>query len=126
MGIVTDDLEVVKGEGVDILLFRVDFQNRKRSRLARELLFERLHVVRVYVRVSAAVHKITRFQTANLRNHAREQGIRSDIERNAQTHVARALVHLAAQLAVGNVKLAEHVARWQRHLLQRRRIPRRE
>ena len=40
---------------------------------------------------------------------------RRDVERHAEAKVGGALVHLAAQLAVCDEKLAEHVARRQGH-----------
>jgi hypothetical protein len=38
-------------------------------------------------------------------NHDCHQRVARNIERNSQTHVATALVKLARQLSVGNVKL---------------------
>jgi hypothetical protein len=35
----------------------------------------------------------------------REESIAGDVEGNAKTHVARALIQLARELAVGNVEL---------------------
>jgi hypothetical protein len=94
----------------------------------------------------------TRFQATQLGQHARQQGVRGDVERNAQPQVAAALVHLAAQLLcgvvlivlmythymytpyttcttpkthpVGDVKLTEHVARWKSHMGKVCRVPR--
>ena len=83
-------------------------------------------MVGVHVGVAAAVHEITGLQSAHLRYHAREQGVARDVEGHAEAHVARPLVHLARQLTVGDVKLAEHVARGQGHLLERRGVPRGE
>mmetsp|Transcript_66622 Transcript_66622/g.216793 ORF Transcript_66622/g.216793 Transcript_66622/m.216793 type:complete len:339 (-) Transcript_66622:350-1366(-) len=74
--------------------------------------------------VAQGVHELARLQAADLCDHAGQEGVRRDVERNTQSHVARSLVHQAGQLAVGDVELAEHVARRQSHLVQIRRIPR--
>ena len=65
-------------------------------------------------------------RTAHVREQAGEQRVGGDVEGHAEAHVARALVHLAAKLAVGHVELREHVARRKSHLLECRRVPRRE
>lgn len=63
---------------------------------------------------------------AHLSNEPREQRVGGNVERNAEAHVRAALVHLAGQLPLGHVELAEHVARRQGHLAEIRGVPRRE
>jgi len=58
------------------------------------------------------------------RNH-REEGVRGNIEGDAKSHVARALIHLAGQLPLFgiDIELAEHVAWGECHDAEVRRVP---
>lgn len=62
-------------------------------------------MVAVHVSVAEAVHEVSRLEPADLRQHAGEERVGCDIEWNAEAHVARPLVHLAAELAVSHVEL---------------------
>jgi hypothetical protein len=62
-------------------------------------------------------------QIALLREHVRQQRIRSDVERHAEEHVGAALVQLARELAVADPELEQRVARRQRHLLELADVP---
>ena len=64
-------------------------------RLAGELQAHLVEVVAVDVCVAQRVDEFTRLQAGNLGDHQGEQGVRGDVERNAQEHVGRALVQLA-------------------------------
>src|SRR6185503_9784598 len=68
-------------------------------------------------------NEFARPQTADLRDHHGEEGIGCDVERHTEKQIGAALVKLAAQLAIVNVKLEKNVARGQRHLLQFRDVP---
>mmetsp|Transcript_59988 Transcript_59988/g.173730 ORF Transcript_59988/g.173730 Transcript_59988/m.173730 type:complete len:452 (+) Transcript_59988:330-1685(+) len=81
-------------------------------------------MVLIDVRIAQCVNKLAGFQAAHLGHHASQQRVGGDVEGHAQAHVARALVHQARQFPVGDVELAEHVARRQRHLPKVRRVPR--
>ena len=52
-----------------------------------------------------------------------QERIGGNVERHAESHVGTSLVHLAREFAIGNVKLAKHVAGGQCHFLQIGRIP---
>lgn len=65
-------------------------------------------------------------KNTRLGHEAGEEGIGGDVEWHPQTQVAAALVHLAGELPICHVELAEHVAGWQRHVRQRGRVPCRE
>ena len=71
------------------------------------------------------MHKITGLQAADLRQHQRQQRIAGDVERHAEENIGAALIQLAAEFAVGHIKLKKRVARRQRHLVEFGHIPRR-
>jgi hypothetical protein len=122
------DREVLEAEGVDVLDGRVNPELGKGARRARDLLVERLDVVELDVRVADDVDELARLEAADLREEAREERVGGDVEGHAETHVARALLHLAAQLAPldVDVELRKEVAGRQRHLGDRRGVPRGE
>ena len=62
--------------------------------------------------VPEGVDEVAHLQAGLLRDQVGEQGIRSDIEGDAEEDVGRALVELAREPALGNVELEERVARW--------------
>ena len=82
-----------------------------------------LHVVAVQVRITAGPDKIAHFEVALLRHHMHQQRVAGDIERQAEEYIARALIELAGELAVGDVELEERVARGQRHFVQLADVP---
>ena len=53
----------------------------------------------------------------------KEKGVRRDVERNAEEHVARALVHEKREFPVRYEELEEHMARWKSHLIELARVP---
>ena len=55
-----------------------------------------------------------------------QQRVAGDIERQAEEHVARALIELAGELAVGDIELEERMARRQRHFVQFADVPGRD
>ncbi|MNY81170.1 hypothetical protein D3C86_2225920 [compost metagenome] len=69
-------------------------------------------MVVVDVHIPAGPDELARLQANLLREHARQQRIGSNVERDAQECVRGSLVQLAGQLAVCNVELEEGVARW--------------
>ena len=70
--------------------------------------------------------EFARLEPRHLRHHQRQQRIGRDVERHAEEHVAPALVELAAEPAVGDVELEQAMAWRQRHLVDLRRVPRRD
>lgn len=100
------ELKVLRRKAIDVVDGRADdAQPRERARRVLELAPERLDVVGVHVRVAERVHKVARRQVTDLREHAREQRVRRDVEGHPQADVRRALVELARELAVGDVEL---------------------
>ena len=93
---------------------------------AGKLELKGLYVVAVDVGVAEGVDELPSFKTTNLCEHASEQGIGSDVEGDAEAHVAGSLVHLATQsrlLVTSDIELSQNMARWQSHVLKSRRIP---
>ena len=60
--------------------------------------------------------EIAGFQARDVGDHVSEKCVGGDVKRNAQAHVRAALIQLTRQFTVGDVKLAQRVTRWQRHL----------
>ena len=83
-------------------------------------------MVAVQVRVAAGPDKIAHFEVALLGYHMHQQRVAGDIERQAEEHVARALIELAGELAVGDIELEERMARRQRHYVQFADVPGRD
>mmetsp|Transcript_9042 Transcript_9042/g.25843 ORF Transcript_9042/g.25843 Transcript_9042/m.25843 type:complete len:295 (-) Transcript_9042:749-1633(-) len=80
-------------------------------------------MVQVDMGIPDRVDEVSGFEPTDLGHHAGEQRIGRNVEGHAKPHVRRALVHLTGEFAVGNVELAEHVARRQSHQVQIRRVP---
>lgn len=71
-------------------------QFREIPRLPFQLYIQRIHVVQIHMRVSHRVNKRARCQATDMRQHVREECVGGDIEGHAETHIARALIQLAA------------------------------
>jgi hypothetical protein len=103
---------------------RVEGQLRERQDLAGELLAHLRQVVGVDVTVAAHPDEVARRQADLLGDHPGEQRVAGDVERHAEEQVGAALVELAGEPAVGDVELEQRVAGRERHLRQRRHVPR--
>lgn len=138
VGVITLDDKILDLPPVDAAsLLPPDLQLWKVSRLPLQLRPERLYVVCVDMRVAHDVCEAPRHEIAHVREHVRQQCVAGDVERNAEAHVARALVQLAVQVTLGllvltrrrrprvrHVELRKHVARRQRHDLEVLGVPR--
>src|SRR5262245_44228679 len=80
-------------------------------------------MVVVKMQIAKSVDEIARREINDLGDHDREQRVACDVERHAEKKIAAALVKLATQRAVLDIKLEKDVTRWQRHLLDLSRIP---
>src|SRR5215467_1465994 len=94
----------------------VDPHLRQRKRYAGELQARLVDMIRIQMSVAKCVNKVARLKTTNLRNHHREQRVRSDVERHPQKYVRRSLIELARQLSVGNIELKQQMAGRKGHL----------
>ena len=83
-------------------------------------------MVEIKVRVAERVHELAGFKPGHLRNHQRQQRVGGDVERHAEEDVGRALIELAGEPTLGDVKLEQTVTRRQRHLLDIGRVPGRD
>lgn len=57
-------------------------------------------------------------ESCDVCNHVGQKCIAGDVEGHPETHITRALVQLARQLAVTHVELTQSVAGWQSHAWQ--------
>ncbi|KAJ2436874.1 hypothetical protein IWW46_005575 [Coemansia sp. RSA 2440] len=112
-------------------VFRSPLNNQFRewTWLTLQLHFKSIHMVRVYMRISHAMNKVSGLQPCNMSNKPGQQRIRRNVEWHAQAHVARSLVHLARERGVwrvwvGHKKLGKHMTRRKRHRMQVSRVPR--
>ena len=83
-------------------------------------------MIAVEVGITARPDKIAHFKIALLRHHVHQQRVAGDVKRQAEEHVAGALIELAGELAVRHVKLEKRVARRQRHFIQFTHVPGRD
>ena len=125
--IVTNNLQVIINNIVNVFLFGIDFECRKVSRLALELFLERVDMIEINVCVANGVDQLARLASRHVGHQVGQEGIRGNIKGDTQSHVGTPLVHVAAHfVALGiHVELTKHVTRRQGHLIQIGRIPRR-
>ena len=123
MRIVIFEREVAEFEIVDRRHARIDDHRRQRTRIALELLARLLEMIRIEMRVAEREDEFTGTQSANLRDHHRQQPVRGDVERDAEKDVGAALVHLAGEFALGDIELEKSVARRQGHAIEIADIP---
>ena len=71
------------------------------------------------------MNEIARTQSALLRDHHRQHRVRSDVERYAQKRIGAPLVKLTRKAPSGHVKLKQHMAGRQRHIVHLGHVPRR-
>ena len=116
MGVVVLETEVFVAEIEERLDRRIEGHAWSFSGFSLELRTRLFQMVDVKVGVSEDMNKVPRLQVACLGHHHRQQGIGSDIKRDAQEIVGTALVELTRQPVFRDVELKEHVARWQLHL----------
>ena len=81
-------------------------------------------MVVVEVKIAEGVDKLAGLEVADLRHHAGQKSVGSDVERDAEEEVGAALVELATQFAVEDEELEERMAGRQRHGFDFGRIPR--
>src|SRR6056300_337836 len=69
------------------------------------------------------MHKITYFKITSLCHHVYEEGVRGNVEWNAQENIRTALVELTREFAICYVKLKKRMTRRQRHLIDKSNVP---
>jgi len=126
MRVVGFEREVFVFEVEDVPDRGIELHNRQLARCTRELFAGLVEVIQVEMRVAECVDEFSRLQSADLRHHQGQQGVRSDVERNPEKQVRAALIELAGQLSLGYVKLEERMAGHQCHLVEIGHVPRRD
>ncbi|OHB80198.1 MAG: hypothetical protein A2W31_02290 [Planctomycetes bacterium RBG_16_64_10] len=81
------------------------------------------HVILIKVRVTKRMDELAQAQSGDLGHHHGQQRVRSNVERYAEEHIGAALVELARETTTVDVKLEQHMTRWQRHLGQLGNVP---
>ena len=85
-----------------------------------------VEVVVVEVCIAQGVHENTGLQIAYLGHHVGEQGVRCNVEGNAQEHVGAPLVKLTVQASLRHMELEKCMAWHQRHVVKFPHVPRRD
>jgi len=88
--------KIFKLEVKDVFYRGVEFHKRERVWFAGELQLCLFDVIAVYVDVAESMDEFAGFQIADLGDHEREQGIRSDVEGYAEEYICAALIELTA------------------------------
>ena len=123
MGVVVLKLEIFVLETENILHIGIDAHGGQWARVAGELQFHLLQMVKIDVCVAQCVYKVASLQACDLRHHHQQQGVRGYVEGYTQKTVGTALVELQAQAAVGHIELEEGVARGEVHVVQVGHVP---
>jgi len=115
MWVVVENFEITKPEIEDGLHGWIDLELGQCLWLACKLELRLLDVVLVEMHIAEGMDEIPNTKAAHLRDHVREEGIRRDIEGNAEEDIRRTLVELTAQLPISNVELKQAMTRRKRH-----------
>ena len=121
--LIVDQFKILVVKVKDRADLRVDLHLRKTLWLARQLQPDLFQVILVDVNISAGPDKVAWLQPGDLGHHHGEQGIRRDVERDAQKDVATSLVQLAGELPVCDIKLKQDMAGRQVHQVEFAHVP---
>jgi hypothetical protein len=80
-------------------------------------------MVGIKMKVAECVNKCAGLEPADLCNHERQEGIGSDVERNTKKEIGAALVELAAEFVILNIKLEQGMTRCEGHEVKLGRVP---
>src|SRR5690554_741041 len=123
MGIVAAELEVLKGKVVDAFHLGIERHGGQGTRGATQLQLDLFEVVGIDVGIAQGVHEIAGLESRYLGHHQQQQGVGGNVEGYAQKDVGAALVELAAQSALGHIKLKKNVAGRQLHVVDLAYVP---
>lgn len=124
MEFVSLEIKIIRGKTIQFGHVLSEAKFRKRQWFEQKLLGKLFHVIEVNVRVAANVNKLFSREVANVRHQMREQRIAGDVERQTQTNISAALIHLTGELSVLHVKLGQAMARRNSHFWEVYGIPR--
>ena len=96
---------------------------RQGAALAGKLQASLLEVVGVEVEVAECVNKRAGLESADLRDHEREECVGGDIEGHAEEEVCAALVELATEFAVLDIELKQRMAWCEGHEVELGGVP---
>src|SRR6267142_2642416 len=107
MGLVGLKGEVLVAECEEVPYGAVQAHAREWLGGAAELLARLLEMVQVQVGIAEGEDELAGLEAGDLRHHQRQQRVGGDVEGHAEEYVGAALVHLAGELALGDVELEE-------------------
>jgi hypothetical protein len=116
-------LEVLILEVEDVLHLWVDNHLGQLTRLAAKLQLNLIHVVEIDMRITCSMDELAGLEATDLSHHHTQQGIRGNVEGNAQEAVGTTLIELQAKLTVCHIELEESMAGGQIHILDVGHIP---
>lgn len=105
MSLIIRDLEILEPVIEDGLRFAFDDQLRRGKRLAAELQSGLFQMAKVDVAISPGPDEFADIEIALLGDHMSQQRVGSDVERDAEKYVRRALVKLAGKFAGDDIEL---------------------
>ena len=120
---VTDHLDVVVGEGIDVRDGWVELEGWQWEWRSADLQLGLIEVIVVEVGITKGVDEGARFEPAYLGHHVCQQGIGCNVERDTEKHISTALIELTIQPPLGDMELKEGVAGHQRHFVKFADIP---
>ena len=104
------EFEIVIAETEYIVDIGIEDHFRQRIGHAMQLFVGLLEMVRIEVGVAKCMHKFSCLEPGYLCDHLGQQRIGRDVKRHAQKDVGAALIQLARQTALGDVKLKQAMA----------------
>lgn len=116
MGVIAFELDIFVLEVFEGFDFGVELELWSRARFTGELFVNLFEVVAVDVQVSEGVNELAGFEPGDLRQHAGQECVGGDVERDSQKEVRASLVELAGEFSFHHEELEERVAGWQCHL----------
>ncbi len=115
--------EVVEDELLEAGAGRIEHHAWQGAALAGELQAGLLEVVGVEMEVAEGVNKCAGLESADLCDHEHEEGVGGDIEGHAEEEIGAALVELATEFTVLNIKLKQRMAWSEGHEMKLGGVP---
>lgn len=123
MRLIAFEREILETEIVDIVDIWIDAHCRERIWLTCNLLMHLVEVIKIDMRVAESVYELPWLKAAHLRDHHGKEGVGSDIERDTEEDVGRALIEHTAKSAVGDIELEHCMARREGHIVDFGHVP---
>ena len=110
MRVVAFQSEVLKNKILKLRAGWIKNHARQGAAFAGELQAGLVEVVGIEMKVAEGVNKRSGLETADLSDHEREERVGGDIKRDSKKKIGAALIELAAEFAILNIKLEKRVA----------------